>query len=172
MSKLFSYIVYSIDSWHAFWKLVFLLDTPRLELCSFLQSPISFWKQVESKSIYLRVAGCRYGRHRPQRSPCFRLVMRYYFTVLVLLSVSALALAAPVRKEDVKKGDIGWARPQHLIPKDPNVRISTKKIKLIDHGLTKRIRNRTSTGGSTQPLWSVMSMPRTKSRSQCYPTIL
>ena len=111
-----------------------------------------FLEQVESKSIYLRVAGCRYGRHRPQRSPCFRLVMRYYFTVLVLLSVSALALAAPVRKEDVKKGDIGWARPQHLIPKDPNVRILTKKIKLIDHGLTKRIRNRTSTGGSTQPL--------------------
>ena len=53
--------------------------------------------------------------------------MRYYFTVLVVLSVSALALAAPVRKEDVEKGNIGWARPHHLMPKDPTVRILTKK---------------------------------------------
>ena len=77
--------------------------------------------------------------------------MRYYFTVLVLLSVSALALAAPVRKEDVKKGDIGWARPHHLMPVDPNVRILTRKKKK-DHELTKRIRNRTRTEGGTQPL--------------------
>ena len=40
--------------------------------------------------------------------------MRHYFNLLVIFSVAALVLAAPV----VKKGDVKWARLKHLKPPD------------------------------------------------------
>jgi hypothetical protein len=42
--------------------------------------------------------------------------MRHYFNLLVIFSVAALVLAAPV-----KKGDVKVARLRHLDPIDPNI---------------------------------------------------
>jgi hypothetical protein len=41
--------------------------------------------------------------------------MRHYFHLLVIFSVAALVLAAPV----VKKGDVKLGRIRHLQPPDP-----------------------------------------------------
>ena len=62
--------------------------------------------------------------------------MRYYPILFVVLSVSALVLAASVTDAapieeaapvPVSKGDIKWARPTHFIPpRHGNVRIFAK----------------------------------------------
>jgi hypothetical protein len=61
--------------------------------------------------------------------------MRYYFSLFVVFSVSALVLAAPtggkpatsVNKEDIRQGFIYWPRLKTLEPKDPNSHVQCPK---------------------------------------------
>ena len=49
--------------------------------------------------------------------------MRYHFSLFVIFSVGLLVLAAPVKKEEVKQGNIYWARLHFLAPEEQGLKV-------------------------------------------------